>query len=419
MVKARMNERMNKILYLALSILLAIVLWLYVDDELGNTTQRPFTNIPIEFIGAEDTLPNRNLMLTGGADALVDLRLSGPRTDIFGMSRDDIRVQVDLSSISAAGTYTRSINIYYADDVDTSKINVDSQSRSAVTVQVSTMYSKTVDVNVEVVNNTLEDGYVYMSNLMTSSPSFLTLSGKEEDVSQVASALVTVDLSGAKATVRREFEYTLLDSDGNEVPTDNIRVSEKRIEVTAPIYITKELPLTVKFKSSPGSMEEDIRWSLSEDTITLAGEPASLENVSELLLAEIDLSMVLSNTDHKPMELEIPIPAGCENSSGFTSTKLTVQFRNMETKTFSVSNISAIGLSDAQSFSKVTNSVDVTLRGPADELDNVTEEDIRIVVDLTEFGSGTVRVPAIVLVDGHSNKVGAIGTYAVTCKISS
>ena len=44
-------------------------------------------------------------MLTGGADALVDLRLSGPRTDIFGMSRDDIRVQVDLSSISAAGTY--------------------------------------------------------------------------------------------------------------------------------------------------------------------------------------------------------------------------------------------------------------------------------------------------------------------------
>ena len=414
-----MSERINKILYLALSLLLAIVLWLYVDDELGNISQRSFTNIPIEFIGAEDTLPNRSLMVTDGADALVDLRLSGPRADIFGMDRDDIRIQVDLSSISAAGTYTRVISIYYADDVDSSKITVDSQSRSAVTVQVSTMYSKSVEVDVEVVNNALEDGFVYMSNLRTSNPSSLTLSGREEDVSKVASARVTVDLSGAKATVRREFEYELLDGDGNTVPMDNIRVSEKRIEVTAPIYITKELPLTVKFKSSPGSMEEDIRWSLTEDSITLAGEPASLENMNELLLGEIDLSTVLSNTDHKPMELEIPIPAGCENSSGFTTTKLSIQFRNMETRTFSVSNISAIGLSDAQSFSKVTNSVDVTLRGPASELDNVTEEDIRIVVDLTEFGSGTVSVPAIVLVDGHGGKVGAIGAYAVTCKISS
>ena len=86
-------------------------------------------------------------------DTRVDLRLSGPRTDIFGMSREDIRIQVDLSSISAAGTYTRGLNIYYADDVDSSKISVDSQSRSAVTVQVSTMYSKTVDVKVDVVNN--------------------------------------------------------------------------------------------------------------------------------------------------------------------------------------------------------------------------------------------------------------------------
>ena len=85
-----MSERINKILYLALSLLLAIVLWLYVDDELGNISQRSFTNIPIEFIGAEDTLPNRSLMVTDGADALVDLRLSGPRADIFGIDRKSV-----------------------------------------------------------------------------------------------------------------------------------------------------------------------------------------------------------------------------------------------------------------------------------------------------------------------------------------
>ena len=40
-------------------------------------------------------------------------------------------------------------------------------------------------------------------------------------------------------------------------------------------------------------------------------------------------------------------------------------------------------------------------------------------VDLTEYGSGTVSVPVKILVDGHENLVGAIGSYTVTCKISS
>ena len=67
----------------------------------------------------------------------------------------------------------------------------------------------------------------------------------------------------------------------------------------------------------------------------------------------------------------------------------------------------------------MTRSVDVTLRGPAEELETVTEDDVRIVVDLTEYGSGTVSVNAAVYVDGHNNLVGAIGSYSVTCKISS
>lgn len=412
-----MSKRANKILYLVLSLLIAILLWLYVDKEQDNTIPQSFTNIPIEFIGAEDTLPNRNLILTSGEDATLDLRISGPRLLISNLNKDDIRAQVDLSSISAEGRYTRYINIYYPDNVDQSKINLEYQSRSAVTVVISPMSSKTVPVTVSVVNNEVAEGYVYMADKLTSDPSSVTIRGREEDVAPVAAARVVVDLAGASATVRQELGYELLDSEGNVLSTDNIRLSERNIEVTAPVYIIKELPLTVKLKYSPGSMEENTRWSLSNPSITVAGEPASLANVEEISLGEIDLSQILSNTDEQ--ELEIPIPADCENMSGIATTIFSVRFRGLETRTISVTDISAIGLAEGQVFSKVTNSVDVTLRGPASELDEVLEEDVRIVVDLTEFGSGTVRVPARVLVDGHNNEVGAIGSYSITCKISS
>ena len=67
----------------------------------------------------------------------------------------------------------------------------------------------------------------------------------------------------------------------------------------------------------------------------------------------------------------------------------------------------------------MTNSVDVVLRGPSEELETVTPEDIRVVVDITEYVSnGTYSAAAIVLVDGHE-QVGAIGTCTVAFKITS
>lgn len=415
-----MSEKGNRILYLALSLLLAIVFWLYVDDWLGSTTTKELTGIPVEFIGAEDTLPSRGLMLTEGEDTTMDVKLSGPRTVISGLDKNDLIIQVNLTNVTAVGTfsYPWTWDVVIAGNLrDKSGISLEKASLSTVTFQVSPLYSKQVPVSVNV-NGEVADGHIYMAERLAADPSVLTLSGKEEDVDQVESARIAVDLTDANATLQREFAYELLDADGNVVENDKIRVSDRRVLVTAPVYIVKDLALKVKFKESPGSREENIRWDLEYDTITVAGEPASLENVSEILLDEIDLSKVLSDDGLEP--LEIGIPAGCVNLSGFTTTKISIRFRGLDTRTFTATNITAVNISEGQIFSKMTNSVDVMLRGPASELDQVTPEDIRIVVDLAEFYSnGTFSSPAIVLVDGH-DQVGAVGEpCTVAFKITS
>lgn len=58
-----MNEKVNKVLYIALSLLLAVLFWLFVDNEQGSRTSETFYRVPIEFVGAEDVLPSRGLML--------------------------------------------------------------------------------------------------------------------------------------------------------------------------------------------------------------------------------------------------------------------------------------------------------------------------------------------------------------------
>lgn len=416
MVRAKMSERANKALYIALSLLIAVVFWLYVDDVQGSAITETYYRVPIEFIGAEDTLPSRGLMLSEGEDITIDLKLSGPRILISGLDKDDIRIQVNLSNISAVGTYTLNYQLLYPDDVDSTKITRDWASRTMVTVEVVELYTKMIPVEVSATGEVAEN-YIYMAERLVLDPATLTISGREEDVDQVASARINLDLTDVSSSISRKFDYDLLDADGNVVEVEGIRVSDNQIQVDAPIYLIKTLDLTVKFKESPGSMLEDVEWKLEQNTIEVAGDAASLENKEDILLGEIDLSSLLSDTE---MVLDISLPAGTVNISGFTTTTLTISFSDdLATKALSVSNISAVGLSEGQSFDRLTNSVEVVLRGPADILDQVTAEDVRIVVDLEEYTSnGTYSVPAQVLVDGYDN-VGAVGSCSVACKIRS
>lgn len=413
-----MNEKTNKVVYIILSLLFAIIFWKYVDDEQGNMITQDFNDIPVEFIGETDTLPNRGLMLVEGGDTTVDLKLSGPRTIITSLRKEEIHLQVDLTNITSSGTYPLTYELSLQDNTNRSRISIAQASISTFMVTIAEMYEKTVPVEVRVVGE-IAEGYIYMEDKLEIQPSVLTVRGREEDVDEVDAALVLVDLSGASTTVQKEFDYQLVDRDENAIETESLLISDKRVEVTAPVYVTKELDLTVKWKEAPGSRLEDVAWRLEPSTINVAGEAISLENKLDIVLAEVDLSTLLSDTE---VELPINLPSGCVNLSGYTTTTLSISFNSdLATRTFTVTNISAIGVGEGLSFSRVTQSVDVMLRGPAEILEQVTEDDIRIVVNLEDkVASGTYSVTATVLVDGiGSDKVGAAGTYSVNCKLAS
>lgn len=411
-----MSEKGNKILYIILSLLIAVVFWLYVDDQLDNTTTQTFTDIPVDFIGAEDALPNRGLMLSDGQDTTLNVTLRGPRTTITSFRPGDVRAQVDLSNINSVGTYPRSFTLLYPDNVDRSSITQERASRYYITVKVDPLYSREIPVMLSVTAPT-DDKYMYMGESQVE-PSSITLSGLVENVDKVESCRVTVDLSDATGTVSQELSYELLDADGNVVDNDGIRVSDRRVLVTSPVYVTKELPLTIKPKYAAGAREENVKLKLEPASIIVAGEPASLENIHELVLGEVDLSAYPSDTED--IELEIKLPSDCVNLTGEElKATLSIRYHGLETKSFVVSNISAIGLSAGQRFDPITTFVNVQLRGPAEDLELVTEDNIRIVVDATEFGNGSYTFDAIVYVDGYS-RVGAVGgPWPVAGKIIS
>lgn len=399
---------------MVISLLFAIAFWLYVDNVEGNTITATYSNIPVEFVGETDTLPNRGLMMVQDEVPTVELELRGPRSVIAGLQSSDLSVQVDLTNISAVGTYPLTYQPLLPDKVSKSSVSVEKASLSTITVRIVEMYEKNIPVRVSVIGEVAEN-HIYIAEKLVVNPSYITVSGREEDVESIASANLVVDLTDASATVDTQLGYQLCDDTGKIVENDSIRVSDKHIEVTVPVYVMKTLPLTVTFSEAPGSTLDKVDWELTLDSIEVAGEATNLETKDSISLGVVNLSGILSDTE---MNMGINLPAGCINLSGFNTTTLSIKFRDLETRTFSVTDITAVGLSENQTFSRVTNAVDVIVRGSAQDLELLTAENIRIVVDLSQYVSnGTYSVPATVLVDGF-NRVGAVGTYSIACKIS-
>lgn len=157
--------------------------------------------------------------------------------------------------------------------------------------------------------------------------------------------------------------------------------------------------------------------SIMPRTITVAGDSKSISKLDQIVLSQVVLKEITQNTSYT---VPIPIPAGSINLSGETAATVTISSMNLETKTFTVSNLSYINEPPDKTVTVVTNEVDVVLRGPAEELEAIEDFNIRIVGDMTDVtaSNGNYAIPAEVYVDGN-DRVGAIGSYQITVRISS
>ena len=90
----------------------------------------------------------------------------------------------------------------------------------------------------------------------------------------------------------------------------------------------------------------------------------------------------------------------------------------LETRDFTVTNLSCINDTEGYKSTIITESLTVTLRGTKEQLDAIQSENIRAVADLKDFkeSSGTYMVPVKVYVAGYDD-VGAIGDVTMSVEI--
>lgn len=407
-----MNKK-RKAVRIAASIVAAIAIWLYVDTVRQPSVPMKVKNIPVEFYGESTTLADRGLMILSGYDTTIDLTLKGPRRQLWQIDKDDIRVVVDTGSITEVGTQSLTYQVVYPDGVAKNSISVDWASAYRVTVTVGELFSKTVPIRCEVTGTPKKNFYAEDPILDMDS---LLLHGQRDDLVNVSYAKLTVDINGTDKSYENAVGFTLYDYNDIAISNDAIRPAAKLVQVKVPVKTTKEVPLEIIVRESAGSTLEQTKYTISPRSVTLAGEKEVLDGISAITLDTVYLQDI---SQSQTMYYEIIAPENTEIVSDIKNATVTFTVTGVTEKTFTVSRFLVERVKEGFTGQCVTESIQVTLRGLAAEINAITGEEIVAVIDFSSLSSaGEYTLPVNIVVSGYEN-VSAKGNYQVNVRLDT
>jgi len=407
--------RDSKWLYMVLSLLLAVILWMYVMTDLNPEDTKTLYNVPVVFTGL-DTLEERGLTISEGANQTVTLSLQATRSVLQQLNNENVSVAINVSNKDTGVQTEVNYTPTYPRSVSNDPITIRSRSPSVIQYAISKWVTREIEVRGSFTGSVAEG---FQKGELSISPSTITVSGQEDVVNQIDYAQVVLSQTELSETYTGELPFALVGFNGEAVSAEGLELSSQTVMVTLPVVQLKEVKLTVEVVPGGGATQDDAEITISPESIMVSGGEDDLESLTEISLGQIELQKIFG-TDQ--ITFKIPLDESLTNVSGVSEATVTVSISGLATRTIEVDNIQVIE-PDGYHAELVTTSRLVMIRGSQDAVDQVIPSQIRIVADLSEMGeesiaTGTQTVPVKVYLDGTGD-VGVVGTdYNVTVTIT-
>ena len=400
----------SKLTSILLSIAVAFGLWTYVITSVSPGSEETYYNIPVVMDG-EALLAERNLIITGTSATNVTLKLSGNRSDLYKVNRENITLKANLSSIMEAGSHSIGYTISFPGDVAQNAFDVLSQSPKYIHLTVEKRVTKEVPVEVKWIGSTPE-GFMSDRENKILDYSNITVSGPASVADQIQKAVIEVDLTEQRESIGQSYRYTLCDGEGNPVDAQQITTNVEEVRLDVKIQRVKEVNLQVDVIYGGGAGKNNTRITLSMETIRLSGGEAVLEELGDtIVLGRIPLAEI---TKSQTLVFPINLPEGVTNLTGVTEVEADIILQGLSTREFTVENISMVNVPEGMDAELITEKLQIIVRGPTDEVLKLTEDQISVEVDLSGAEADTSTFKATVLFTEEFPAVGALGTYSVS-----
>lgn len=402
----------NKLVTALISFVVALAVWTYVVTVVSPNSDKNFENIPVVTQG-EALLLDRGLMITHTDISAAALHLEGSRMDLNKLSSSNISLTLDVSKIYEAGTHNLAYNIGYPSDVASNAFTVLSKTPGAVQVVVEERISKTVPLEIQY-NGALAQDFVADKENIELDVEGISIAGPKSAMDQITKAVISLDLEGRNESLSDQFTYTLCNDAGEPVDAQMVVADVAEVNLTLRIVRVKEITLTLNVTDGGGATAQTSTITIDPPTILISGGDALLEGLDSLELGAVDLGEIAADTQ---LTFPIKLPEGITNETGVAEATVSISFPELATKTLTVKNITAINVPQGIDVSVITKALEITVRGPKEKVEKLTDADVLVTVDFTATETGTVKLKA--QISCSDPELGAVGSYTVSATVKA
>ena len=362
-----MKERLSNNTKLKLiSLLSAIVLWMYVMAVVDPEETKLFEDIPVSITNLND-LTDKDLVIYPDTEVTTSVYVTGKLSTIQKMSKEDISVYGQINNPIEGK------NEIYLKVTPAQRVTYEFKNSIAI-VNLEKIITENKKIEVEVTGNIKQD--IDTINLENNNEE-VEVSGPRSLVEKVEK--IEAILNSNKQT--DDFDISLdlkpVDKKGNIVSGVELKTSSLNAKVT--LLKEKTVPIKVNIEG-----ENTENYKLSQDTVYIKGKRELVDKIEYISTQPINLSSIPKNTT---MDISLIIPNGI--TSNIKSVSATLNISNSLTSEFIYNsnevkiknNVNNIDTSNI----KIPDTITVNIE--YDDTEKIDKQDITLYIDLSKENS--------------------------------
>ena len=349
-----------------ISLLSAMVLWMYVMAIVDPEETKLFENIPVT-ITNKNELNERDLVIYPEQDLTTNIYVTGKLSNLKKVTKDDINVYGQINNPLEGN------NEIYLKVSTSQRVNYDFKNPvMIVTLEKIISEDKSIKVDITGSGKNNVDNIMLQDNIDK-----VSISGPRSLVNKVKRVVGTVKVNGELNDFSQSIKLEPVDANGKVV--EGVELEKDSVNVNIILLAQKTVPITLKLSDNS---ESGVNYTMSQNTVTIKGKKDIVDSINNIETQPVKLSEILPGTSK---DIYLQVPSGITIETKYITIKKNSEENAVAEYTYTAENIEIRNNTENIDKSKIKfpNSINVSIEY-LQSIGSINKDDIKLYIDLNE-----------------------------------
>ena len=360
------NKLKNNSKIKIISLLSAMVLWMYVMAIVDPEETKLFENIPVT-ITNKNELNERDLVIYPEQDLTTNIYVTGKLSNLKKVTKDDINVYGQINNPLEGN------NEIYLKVSTSQRVNYDFKNPvMIVTLEKIISEDKSIKVDITGSGKNNVDNIMLQDNIDK-----VSISGPRSLVNKVKRVVGTVKVSGESNNFSQSIKLEPVDANGKVV--EGVELEKDSVNVNITLLTQKTVPITLKLSDNS---ESGVNYTMSQNTVTIKGKKDIVDSINDIETQPVKLSEILPGTSK---DIYLQVPSGITIETKYITINKNSEENTLEEYTYTAKDIEIRNNTENIDKSKIKfpNSINVSIEY-LQSIGSINKDDIKLYIDLNE-----------------------------------